>query len=69
MEMLLSYTMLIAEAGSGVVASANAFVQSAMELALPLLKALGFVVIIWGVLCHAVRLVGMEIKVLQRRAI
>ena len=38
-----------------------------MEFALPLLRALGVLIIIWGVLCAAVRLVGMGIKLLQRK--
>ncbi len=38
-----------------------------MEFTLPLLKALAVLIIIWGVLCAAMRLVGMEIKVLRGR--
>ena len=33
----------------------------------PLLKAPGVLIIIWGVVCAAIRLVGMEIKVLRRK--
>ncbi len=65
MEMLLGFTLLAAEASTGFAASANHVVESAMELVLPLLKALAVLIIIWGVLCAAMRLVGMEIKLLQ----
>ncbi len=63
--MLLGLILLFAEAGSGLAADANHIVDSAMELALPLLKALSVLVIMWGVVCAAMRLVGMEIKLLQ----
>ena len=65
MEKLLGFTLLAAEASAGFAASADHVVESAMEFALPLLKALAVLIIIWGVLCAAVRLVGMEIKLLQ----
>ena len=67
MEMLLGFTLLAAEGSSGIAASADSLVDSAMQFALPLLKALGVVIIIWGVVCAAVRLVGMEIKLLRRK--
>ncbi len=63
--MLIGVTLLFAEAASGLAANATHVVDSAMELALPLLKALGVLIIIWGVLCAAMRLVGMEIKLLR----
>ena len=65
MEMLLGFTLLAAEGSSGIAASVDNLVDSAMQFALPLLKALGVVIIICGVVCAAVRLVGMEIKHLQ----
>ena len=65
MEMLLGLTSLAAEAGAGFAASADHLVDSTIELALPLLKALSVLIIIWGVACAALRLVGMEIKVMQ----
>ena len=67
MEMLLASTSPASEAGAGFVATADGLVDSAMHLALPLLKALTVLIIIWGVLCAAVRLVGMEIKLLLGR--
>ena len=60
MDTLLGITPLIAE-GTGT----DHFVETAMEFMLPLLKALAFLIIIWGVACAAFRLIGMEIKVLQ----
>ena len=65
--MLPDFMLLASEAGAGVAESTNHLVESAMEFALPLLRALGVLIIIWGVLCAAVRLVGMEIKILQRK--
>ena len=65
MEMLPSFTLLASEASTGFAAYADNLVDSAMEFALPLLKALGVLIIIWGVLCAAMRLVGMEIKLLR----
>jgi len=62
---MLDGMLLIAEAESGLTMDATHFVESAMEVVLPLLKALGVLIIIWGVLCAAIRLVGMEIKLLQ----
>lgn len=65
--MLPDFTLLAFEAGAGIATSAHRLVESAMEFSLPLLQALGVLVIIWGVLCAAVRLVGMELKLLQRK--
>ena len=65
MEMLFGFTLLAAEASAAFAASADHVVESAMEFALPLLKALAVLIIIWGVVCAAMRLVGMEIKLLQ----
>ncbi len=65
MDTLLGLTLLASEGSSGIAASANHFLNSAMEFALPLLKALAVVIIIWGVLCAAMRLVGMEIKLFR----
>ncbi len=62
---MLYEMLLVAEAGSGLAADATHIVDSAMELTLPLLKALSVLIIIWGVLCAAMRLVGMEIKLLR----
>jgi len=59
--------LFVAEAFSGLAVGSTHIVESAMELTLPLLKALGVLIIIWGVLCAAIRLVGMEIKLLQGR--
>jgi uncharacterized membrane protein len=56
---------LFAEAGSSLAPEAASFVDSAMEFALPSLKGLAVLIIVWGVVCAAIRLVGMEIKVLQ----
>ena len=69
MEMLLSSTFLAAEAVAGFASGADHVVESAMEFALPLLKGLAVLIIIWGVICAAVRLVGMEIKLLQGKQI
>ncbi len=63
--MLPDFTLLASQAGAGVAGSTNHLVESAMEIGLPLLRALGVLIIIWGVLCAAMRLVGMEIKLLQ----
>ena len=63
--MLVSAVLLAAEAGSGLAADASHFVEAVMEFALPFLKAIAVAIIIWGVACAAIRLVGMEIKVLQ----
>ncbi len=57
--------LLVAEAGAGLAAEATHVVELAMEFVLPLLKALSVLIIIWGVVCAAIRLVGMEIKLLQ----
>ena len=62
---MLDGMLLIAEAESGLAAGATHVVESAMEFALPMLKALAVFIIIWGVVCAAVRLIGMEIKVLR----
>ncbi len=69
MEMSLSFTFLAAEAVAGFALGADHVVESAMEFALPLLKGLAVLIIIWGVICAAVRLVGMEIKLLQGKQI
>ncbi len=61
----LGFPLLAAGASAGFAASADHVVESAMEFALPLLKALAVLIIIWGVLCAAIRLVGMDIKLLQ----
>lgn len=61
---MLDGILLMAESESGFAAGANHAVESAMEIMLPLLKALAVFIIIWGVLCAAMRLVGMEIKLL-----
>lgn len=45
--------------------STNHLFESAMEFTLPLLKLLAFLIIIWGVVCAAIRLVGMEIKLIR----
>jgi uncharacterized membrane protein len=63
--MLFGFTLMASEAGTGFAASADSIVDSAMEFVLPLLKALGVLIIIWGVLCAAARLVGMELKILR----
>jgi uncharacterized membrane protein len=65
MDTLLSFTLLASEGSSGIAASTESIVASAMQLALPLLKAIGVAIIIWGVVCATVRLVGMEIKLLR----
>ena len=64
MEMLPDFTLLATEAGASFAADAEHLVESAMQLALPMLKALSVLIIIWGVVCAAIRLVGMEIKLL-----
>lgn len=51
---------------TGFATSAERILESAMQLTLPLLNGLGVLVIIWGVLCAAVRLVSMEVKRLRR---
>ena len=63
--MLVGEMFFVAEASSGLAANSTQIVESAMEFALPLLKAVAVAIIIWGVLCAAMRLVRMEIKVLQ----
>ena len=55
--------MLLAQEATGF-STAQLF-ESVMEFTLPLLKTLAFLIIIWGVFCAAVRLVGMEIKLLR----
>ena len=65
MEMLLGFTLLASQAGAGFAASAEEFVYLAMQLALPLLRALGILVIIWGVVCAATQLVRMESRRLR----
>ncbi len=65
--MLSDFTLLASGAGAGVAESTKHLVESAMDFVLPLLRALGVLVIIWGVLCAVVRLVGMEIKLLRRK--
>jgi len=65
MKMLPDFALLGAVADFGFAASTERFVDSAMQLALPLLTGLGVLVIVWGVVCAAIRLVGMEIKVLR----
>jgi uncharacterized membrane protein len=71
MEMLLMGTSLAADAvgetGTVVAGSAGHLVDSTLELLLPVLKAVGAFVILWGVFCAAVRLVVMEIKLLRGR--
>ena len=49
----------------GFAEGAEQLVDSAMQVTLPLLKAIGVLVIVYGVVCAAMRLVGMEIKVLR----
>ncbi len=65
MEMLLGFTLLASQADAGFAASAEEFVYLAMQLALPLLRALGILVIIWGVVCAATQLVRMESRRLR----
>lgn len=69
MDMMLISTSLAAEVvgetSTGIAASVGHFVDTMLELALPVLKALGALIIFWGVICAAVRLVGMEIKLLR----
>jgi uncharacterized membrane protein len=62
---MLDGILLIAGAESGSAVGATHAVEAAMEFALPLLKALAVFIIIWGVVCAAVRLVGMEVKLLR----
>ena len=62
--MLLEFISLV-ETGAGLAEGADRLVDSAMEFALPLLKALGVSIIVWGVFCAAFRLVAMEIKLLK----
>ncbi|MGI9524262.1 MAG: DUF1622 domain-containing protein [Hyphomicrobiaceae bacterium] len=47
------------------VTSAGHFIHAAMEFALPYLKGLSALIIIWGIACAAFRLVRMEIRLLQ----
>ena len=63
--MLVSEIFLFAEAGSGFAENATHSVETVMELALPPLKALSIAIIIWGVVCAAMRLVVMEAKLLR----
>ncbi len=65
MEMLLGFTLLAYQADAGFAASAEEFVYLSMQLALPLLRALGILVIIWGVVCAATQLVRMESRRLR----
>ena len=64
MAMLFDFTLLAQDA-NGLTEIPSHFLETAMEFSLPLLKALAFLIIIWGVVCAAVRLVGMEIKLLR----
>ena len=66
MNALPGFMLFAVEDTAGIAASAEHLVGSAIELALPLLKAIAVVIIIWGVVCAAMRLVSMEIKVLRR---
>ena len=63
--MLVSETFLFAEAGTGLAENATHSVETVMELALPLLKALSIAILMWGVVCAAMRLVVMEAKLLR----
>lgn len=65
MEMLLGFTQLASQTDAGFAASAEEFVYLAMQLALPLLRSLGILVIIWGVVCAATQLVRMESRRLR----
>ena len=65
MSILPRLALFATEGNTGIATSADLLVGLAMEVALPLLKALAVLIIIWGVVCAAMRLVGMEIKVLQ----
>ncbi len=65
MEMLLGFTLLASQDVAGLSARAEEFVYLAMQLALPLLRALGILVIIWGVVCAATQLVRMESRRLR----
>lgn len=47
------------------ITSTGHFVYTAMEFALPWLKGLSALIILWGIACAAVRLVRMEVRVLQ----
>jgi uncharacterized membrane protein len=62
MDMLFDFTLLAQEATGF---STSQLFESVMEFTLPLLKTLAFLIIIWGVVCAAIRLVGMEIKLIQ----
>ena len=53
--------LLVAEAGAGLAAEATHVVELAMEFVLPLLKALSVLIIIWGVVCAAIRLSPVSI--------
>ena len=57
METLFDFTLFAQEASG--FSTINLF-ESVMEFALPLLKTLAFLIIIWGVVCAAIRLVSME---------
>jgi hypothetical protein len=57
MDMLFDFTLLAQEATGF---STSQLFESVMEFTLPLLKTLAFLIIIWGVVCAAIRLVGME---------
>jgi uncharacterized membrane protein len=59
---IFDLTLLAQEASSFITTQ---LFESVMEFALPLLKLLAFLIIIWGVVCAAIRLVGMEIKLIQ----
>ena len=65
--MLPAVYLLIAETGSGFAENATHSVEFVMEFVLPLLKALSVAIIVWGVLCAAMRLVVMEAKLLTGR--
>lgn len=62
---MLSEMLLLGDSGFSLAADSTLFIESVMEFTLPLLKALAFLIIVWGVLCAAVRLVGMEIKIFR----
>ena len=65
MNVLPGFMLFAVQDSAGIAARAEHLVGSAIDFALPLLKALAVVIIIWGVVCAAIRLVGMEIKVLR----
>ena len=71
MEMLLIGASLAAEVAtepnSAVAAAVSHFVDSTLSLMVPLLKAVGSVIIFWGVICAAIRMVAMEVKMLRGR--